>query len=66
MTPQEVEQRLGMQYAQTLRDNAQFVSVREDCSEIINGTLNLLEHYNKVTMAIRSKSNPKNVAGLFS
>lgn len=63
MSAKEVERRLGLQYAQTLKDNAQFISVYRDCEEVISGSLDLLERYNRVAMAMKQ---PKRVAGLFS
>lgn len=66
MTAQEVERQLGARYAETLRNNPHFVSVQQDCQDVINTSLDLLEHYNKVTMAVKSKTSSKQFAGLFS
>jgi hypothetical protein len=63
MSAKEVERKLGLQYAQTLKDNAQFVSVHKDCEEVIQGSLDLLERYNKIAMAMKQ---PRKAVGLFS
>lgn len=64
MATNEVEQWLGRQYAEVLRENPQVVSVRQECAEIINGTLQLLEHYNKVAMVMQRKPMRKAASGL--
>jgi hypothetical protein len=55
MSAQEMERLLGQQYAQALAQNPHAHSLREDCEAVINDSLNLLEHYNKVALFMRTK-----------
>jgi hypothetical protein len=54
ISTKEVERRLGEQYAQALKDNPQFTDVYKDCEGVIHSTLSVMEHYNRVTLAIQS------------
>jgi hypothetical protein len=64
--PQDIERRLGQQYAQVLKENAQFRAVYKDCQDVIETSLNLLDHYNRVAMAIKSRPAGRKLAGMFS
>ncbi len=66
MSPREVERRLGQQYAQTLKDNLQFASTYRDCEDVIQTSLNLMEHYNKVTIALRNRTSSRQATAVFS
>jgi len=56
-TPKEVEQQLGMKYAQMLKESPVSASapLSKECEEVIQGSLQLLERYNRVNMSMRSK-----------
>jgi hypothetical protein len=51
----EIERRLGLQYAQHLKENPQTASVYKDYQEAIQTTLTFMEHYNKISLAIKNK-----------
>jgi hypothetical protein len=62
MSAKDVDKYLGQQYAKTLKESGSVTSIYRDCEEVIQGSLSLLERYNKVTMLIQNKR----VAGMFS
>lgn len=66
LSSQEIERKLGQQYAQALKESPQLASIYRDCEEVIQGSLNLLEHYNKISMALRSGKAGRGLAGMFS
>jgi len=66
MSTKEIERRLGLQYAQVLKENASTASVYRDCEEVIQGALTLLDHYNRVAVAMKSKTTGKKLAGMFT
>jgi hypothetical protein len=66
MSTQEVEKKLGQQYAMALKENPQFISVYRDCEDVIHGALTMMEHYNKIAMAMKNKDFGKQMAGMFS
>ncbi|MGE0201094.1 MAG: hypothetical protein AB7P76_09010 [Candidatus Melainabacteria bacterium] len=49
-----IEQFLGQQYADALRNSPQGASVYRDCEEVIQGSLSLLDRYNRINMWMRS------------
>ncbi|WP_373531970.1 hypothetical protein [Vampirovibrio sp.] len=49
----EIERRLGEAYAQNLRDNPSTESIYKDCKETIQSSLSVLEHYNKIALAMK-------------
>lgn len=51
----EIEKRLGVQYAQLLKDTPQAAAVYKDCQQVIETSLNIMEHYNKISLAIKSR-----------
>jgi hypothetical protein len=50
----ELEKYLGAKYAQDLT-NSGYGAIGEECSEILNGSLKVLEFYNKVGLAMRGR-----------
>jgi hypothetical protein len=60
MTPngREIERRLGEAYAQNLKENPHAAHIHEDCKEVIQASLGILEHYNKVALAMKGVLNP--------
>jgi hypothetical protein len=66
MHPKEMERRLGMQYAQLLKDTPQNTTVHRECQEVIEASLNIMEHYNRISLAIKNRLPNKNNAGVFS
>ncbi len=51
----EVQRVLGMQYAESLKENKEVQGIYKDCEEVIHGSLGLLEHYNKVRLMMQQK-----------
>lgn len=49
----EVERRLGEAYAQNLKENAYSQHVYQDCKEVIEASLGIMEHYNKIALAMK-------------
>lgn len=49
----EIERRLGEAYAQHLKENPNADSVYKDCKETIQSSLGVLEHYNKISLAMK-------------
>ena len=49
----EIERRLGEAYAQNLRESAHTQHVQQDCKEIIQASLGVMEHYNKIALAMK-------------
>jgi hypothetical protein len=54
MSPQEVERRLGEQYANALKENPQFASVYKDCKDVIEASLSVMDHYNRMALNIQT------------
>ncbi len=50
-----IERQLGMQYAQLLKDTKQNPAVYNDCKEVIQASLSVMEHYNRLAMALKIK-----------
>ena len=59
MSQKEVERRLGLQYAQTLKDNAAHMALRKDCEDVIQGSMDLLDRYNRIAVAMKT---PRRIA----
>ena len=55
MNNHEIEQYLGMMYAETLKDNKDAMEIYKDCEEVIHGSLDLLQRYNKIRLNMASK-----------
>lgn len=67
MPPKEIERRLGMQYAQLLKDTPNNAAIHRECQEVIQASLTVMEHYNRISMAIKSKlPNRNNAGGIFT
>ena len=49
----DINRLLGQRYAQMLKETPAASAVHEDCEEVIRGSLALLEHYNKIRLALR-------------
>ncbi len=62
----EIEKRLGVQYAQLLKDTPQASAVYKDCQQVIETSLNIMEHYNKISLAIKRKLPAKKSSNAFS
>lgn len=60
MDNREIERILGQQYAQLLKENRD-TSLYRDSQEVVKGSLDLLEHYNKISMLIRGSAHFKGV-----
>jgi len=62
----DVERRLGQQYAQMLKECSHNPSVYADCKDVINASLNVMEHYNRLSLAIKQKmTKPQEKASAF-
>ena len=66
MPAKEMERRLGMQYAQLLKDTPQNSTVHRECQEVIEASLSVMEHYNRISLAIKSRLPNGNKGGVFS
>ncbi len=55
LSNKEIEQMLGQRYAQLIKETPGMASVYRDCEEVIQGSLALLEHYNKVTISLKTR-----------
>jgi hypothetical protein len=66
MPAKEMERRLGLQYAQLLKDTPASSTVYRDCQEVIEASLTVMEHYNRISLALKSKLPGKKTAGVFS
>jgi len=60
MTPnaREIERRLGEAYAQNLKESGQAPQVYQDCKEVIQSSLGIMEHYNKISLAMKGILSP--------
>jgi hypothetical protein len=56
MTNEEIQSFLGQQYADTLKENKDTAGIYRDCEDVIHGSLALLERYNKVRLAMGSRT----------
>jgi hypothetical protein len=54
LSPREVERLLGEQYAEVLARNAQTQAINQECKEVINTSLALMEHASRVSLTLRS------------
>lgn len=54
MTNREIESLLGRQYAETLERNKDVADIYRDCEDVIHGSLQLLERYNRIRLSMRS------------
>lgn len=66
MPAKEMERRLGIQYAQLLKESPQTAAIYKDYQEAIHASLNVMEHYNKISLALKSKLPTKRSANAFS
>lgn len=58
MDPREIERRLGFAYAQTVKESgAVSTNVYKDCQEVIQSSLAVMEHYNKIAMGMKGAFN---------
>lgn len=55
MPAKEIEKRLGLQYAQLLKESPQTAAIYKDCQEVIQTSLSIMEHYNKISMALKTR-----------
>ncbi len=49
----EIERRLGEAYAQHLKENSPTSGAYQDAKEVIQSSLSVLEHYNKISLAMK-------------
>lgn len=49
----EIERRLGEAYAEMLRQNPHAENPYKDCKEVIQSSLGVLEHYNRIALAMK-------------
>jgi hypothetical protein len=54
LSPKEVEQMLGRQYAEVLQNNPNAQAVYKDCKQVLDTTMAGLEHYNKMMLSLRN------------
>ncbi|HWU43681.1 MAG TPA: hypothetical protein VN132_09595 [Bdellovibrio sp.] len=53
--PRDIERALGQQYAQLLKESPASSSVYNDCKEVIQASLGVMEHYNRLSLALQKK-----------
>lgn len=53
MDAREIERRLGQAYAQHLKENAPTGTVYREAQEVIQSSLSVMEHYNKISLAMQ-------------
>lgn len=63
--PRDIERQLGQQYAQLLKENGKNTSVYNDCKEVIEASLSVMEHYNRLALALKNKMPARATAGAF-
>lgn len=56
MSNRDIERVLGMQYSQMVRDNKELTSIYKDCKDVINGSLDLLDKYNRMNLVLKQKT----------
>lgn len=61
----DIERRLGQQYAQLLKESKQNQSVYNDCKEVIQASLSIMEHYNRLALALQNKRLAQATANAF-
>ncbi|MCE3235350.1 MAG: hypothetical protein K0Q50_1530 [Vampirovibrio sp.] len=66
MPAKEIEKRLGLQYAQLLKESPQTAAIYKDCQEVIHTSLSIMEHYNKISMAIKTRVPARRSANAFA
>ena len=66
MSDKEIARRLGLQYAQVLKDTPANPAVYQDCKEVIHASLQVMDHYNRIAIAIKSKLPGGKTAEVFS
>lgn len=55
MSNREIEKYLGQQYTQMLVENKETAQIYRDCEEVIQGSMDLLDKYNRIALTIKSK-----------
>ncbi|WMU93335.1 hypothetical protein EMOOHJMP_00141 [Microcystis phage MaAM05] len=55
----EIERRLGEAYAEMLRQNPHADNPYRDCKEVIQSSLGVLDHYNRIALAMKGAFSPK-------
>jgi hypothetical protein len=55
----DVEKKLGQQYAQLLKESAKNPTVYQDCKEVIQISLSIMEHYNRLGLMLNDMVNQK-------
>ncbi len=55
----EIERRLGEAYAELLRQNPNAENPYRDCKEVIQSSLGVLDHYNRIALAMKGAFSPK-------
>lgn len=56
LSVQELERKLGQQYAQLLKESRVDASVYKDCKEAIDASLGIMEYYNRIALNLRNAS----------
>lgn len=54
MSPKEIEQMLGQQYAEVLQNNPNAQAVYKDCRQVLDTAMAGLEHYNKMMLSLKN------------
>ncbi|HEY9745880.1 MAG TPA: hypothetical protein V6C99_06645 [Oculatellaceae cyanobacterium] len=54
MSTKELERRLGLQYAQVLKESPAQAHLRQDCKEAIDASLRIMEYYNRIALSMQN------------
>jgi hypothetical protein len=54
----DYDRQFGQRYAQLLKESSQSPTVYRDCKEVIEASLNFMEHYNRLSLAIQRQIPP--------
>lgn len=63
LSNREIESILGMQYSNLVKENKELNGIYRDCEDVINGSLALLDKYNRINLNIKTKA--KQVSNAF-
>ena len=50
----EIERKLGLQYAEMLKENPHAQDVYRDCQAVIENSLQVMEHYNRIAITMKN------------
>lgn len=51
----DTDRQFGLWYSQVLKESSHNPAVYTDCKEVIQASLNFMEHYNRLSLAIQNK-----------